>query len=82
MKHVLGLCEQDQDIVDIYLHVQVNNDEAIMFYKKFGFEIRDTIRNYYKRIDPPDCYVLSKSLHTSSVLLDSNGFAPSEGQPM
>jgi ribosomal protein S18 acetylase RimI-like enzyme len=82
MKHVMGLCEKDQDIADIYLHVQVNNDEAIMFYKKFGFEIRDTIRNYYKRIDPPDCYVLSKSLHTRTVLLDSNEFAPSEGQPV
>lgn len=49
-----------QNISEIYLHVQTNNDDAIAFYKKFGFEITDTIQNYYANITPPDCYVLSK----------------------
>ncbi len=62
LKHVLDLCEQDQSILDVYLHVQINNNEAIEFYRKFGFDITDTIRNYYKRIDPPHCHVLSKHL--------------------
>ena len=75
----MGLCEQDEDIVEMYLHVQINNDEAIKFYKKFEFEIRETIRNYYKRIDPPDCYILSKSLRAP---LESDGLAPLEGQCM
>merc|ERR1712146_44788 len=51
------------EIKEIYLHVQTNNVEAIDFYtKKHGFEVKDKIENYYKRIDPPDCFVLSKSV--------------------
>lgn len=60
LKHVLELCANEQNIAEIYLHVQTNNDEAIAFYKKFGFEITDTIMNYYTNITPPDCYVLTK----------------------
>ncbi|KAG8051392.1 hypothetical protein GUJ93_ZPchr0001g31774 [Zizania palustris] len=56
---VLDLCEK-QDVPEIYLHVQTNNDDAISFYKKFGFEITKTIEKYYKNIMPPDCYVLTK----------------------
>ncbi|KAL5997469.1 hypothetical protein ACLOJK_008399 [Asimina triloba] len=50
----------DQNISEIYLHVQTNNEDVINFYKKFGFEITDTIQNYYTNIFPPDCYVLTK----------------------
>ncbi|XP_020105880.1 N-alpha-acetyltransferase 50 [Ananas comosus] len=59
LTHVLDLSAK-QNISEIYLHVQTNNDDAIAFYKKFGFEITDTIQNYYTNITPPDCYVLSK----------------------
>eukprot|EP00898_Chlorokybus_atmophyticus_P000485 jgi/Chlat1/1437/Chrsp12S01993 len=62
LSNCLELCKEDPNIEDAYLHVQTNNEEAITFYKKFGFAIADLIRNYYKRIEPPDCYVLSKSL--------------------
>ncbi|MCO5591714.1 hypothetical protein L7F22_045705 [Adiantum nelumboides] len=62
MKIVLELSKKEEDIVEVYLHVQVNNEEALQFYKKYGFEIRDLIRNYYRRIEPPDCYLLSKNL--------------------
>ena len=52
-----------EELKEIYLHVQTNNVEAIDFYtKKHGFEVKDKIENYYKRIDPPDCFVLSKSV--------------------
>lgn len=46
----------------IFRHVQVNNDSAIEFYKKFGFEIVETKKQYYKRIEPSDAYVLQKTL--------------------
>jgi N-alpha-acetyltransferase 50 len=50
------------DIVEIYLHVQTSNSDAIGFYAKHGFETKDMIKDYYKRIEPPDCYILSKRL--------------------
>ncbi|KAJ6820387.1 N-alpha-acetyltransferase 50 [Iris pallida] len=59
LNHVLDLSAK-QNISDVYLHVQTSNDDAIAFYKKYGFEITDTIHNYYTNITPPDCYVVSK----------------------
>ena len=50
---------------------QVNNDGAIAFYKQFGFENTGTIENYYKRITPNNCYVLTKKL--SSIEPDIKG---------
>lgn len=47
-------------------HVQLNNDGAIEFYKKFGFEIVETKEHYYKRIEPADAYVLEKVLKPSA----------------
>jgi ribosomal protein S18 acetylase RimI-like enzyme len=40
--------------------VQVNNQEALDFYLKHGFENVGTIENYYKKIDPPDCFIVRK----------------------
>ena len=44
--------------------MQVNNQSAIDFYKKFGFEIVETKEQYYKRIEPADAHVLMKLLRT------------------
>lgn len=49
-------------VADVYLHVQTSNADALHFYKKFGFANRGIIRHYYRRIEPPDCYVLGLSL--------------------
>ncbi|XP_010419691.1 PREDICTED: N-alpha-acetyltransferase 50 [Camelina sativa] len=64
LNHVLDMCSK-QNMCEIYLHVQTNNEDAIKFYKKFGFEITDTIQNYYINIEPSDCYVVSKSFAQS-----------------
>ena len=44
---------------EVYLHVQVGNDDAVEFYKRFDFEVGETVKDYYKRIEPPDV-VLAK----------------------
>ena len=62
LDHVLKIAEDDGQIDAIFLHVQISNDEAIQFYEKFGFKIMDTKKDYYKRIEPADAYVLEKSL--------------------
>uniref|UniRef100_A0A7N0UD02 N-acetyltransferase domain-containing protein n=1 Tax=Kalanchoe fedtschenkoi TaxID=63787 RepID=A0A7N0UD02_KALFE len=59
LNHVIDL-SMKQNVSEIYLHVQTNNEDAINFYKKFGFEITATIQNYYTNITPPDCYVVTK----------------------
>jgi len=59
LANIIKLVAQRPDLHDIYLHVQTSNQTAIEFYKKFGFTVVRTIKNYYKRIDPPDCYVVS-----------------------
>uniref|UniRef100_A0A7S4IVJ0 N-acetyltransferase domain-containing protein n=1 Tax=Odontella aurita TaxID=265563 RepID=A0A7S4IVJ0_9STRA len=56
--------QQPMSTVDeVALHVQINNDDAMKFYiEGFGFEKGPMIENYYKRVDPPHCYLLSKKL--------------------
>jgi hypothetical protein len=44
----------------VKLHVQTSNEAAVAFYSSFGFEIVETIRGCYKRIDPPDAHVMKK----------------------
>ena len=54
LNHVLNICEKVGTFDNIYLHVQISNESAIDFYRKFGFEIIETKKNYYKRIEPAD----------------------------
>jgi len=42
------------------LEVRVNNEEAIALYEKFGFGIKETIKNYYRNGD--DAYLMIKEL--------------------
>lgn len=52
-----------KNVDEISLHVQTSNEDAINFYtRRFGFVKGPMVKNYYKRIDPPDCYVLYKKL--------------------
>ncbi|XP_076350416.1 putative N-acetyltransferase san isoform X2 [Tachypleus tridentatus] len=65
VEHVLKYVEKDGNFDSIFLHVQINNDSAIEFYKKFGFEVVETKEHYYKRIEPADAHVLQKTLRSS-----------------
>mmetsp|Transcript_19656 Transcript_19656/g.27100 ORF Transcript_19656/g.27100 Transcript_19656/m.27100 type:complete len:183 (+) Transcript_19656:36-584(+) len=56
------ICKERPHIKQVYLHVQVSNDVAIEFYKKFGFEVGKKIENYYRRIEPADCFLVQKDL--------------------
>ncbi|XP_074157321.1 N-alpha-acetyltransferase 50 isoform X1 [Sminthopsis crassicaudata] len=67
LNHVLNICEKDGTFDNIYLHVQISNESAIDFYRKFGFEIIETKKNYYKRIEPADAHVLQKNLKVPSL---------------
>jgi len=67
VQHVLNYVKKNKKNFDnIYLHVQVNNTGAIEFYKKFGFEIHETKKHYYKRIEPADAHVLQKTLRPTN----------------
>lgn len=63
MNYILDFASSRADHFDsIYLHVQTNNQTAIEFYTKFGFVIIEKKQNYYRRIVPPDAFLLTKSL--------------------
>lgn len=44
----------------------MNNECAIEFYQKFGFEIVETRDHYYKRIEPAGAHVLEKNLRKNN----------------
>ncbi len=60
LAHVMGLVEKDGGFDSVFLHVQVNNEAALGFYRRQGFEVVDTKEEYYKRIQPADAHVLEK----------------------
>jgi ribosomal protein S18 acetylase RimI-like enzyme len=69
IQSILDYYEEKKDdallanVDEIALHVQISNDDAMKFYTtRFGFEKGELVENYYKRIDPPHCYLLYKKL--------------------
>lgn len=38
---------------------QVNNQEAMDFYQRFGFSVGEVVKDYYKRIEPADAVLVS-----------------------
>ncbi|OQR81187.1 hypothetical protein ACHHYP_16693 [Achlya hypogyna] len=41
-----------------YLHVQVDNTDAIALYKRAGFLVQERLTNYYRRVACPDCFIM------------------------
>ncbi|CAI4233110.1 unnamed protein product [Auanema sp. JU1783] len=62
LKHVLDIGESDSSIHNLFLHVQVNNETALAFYKRYGFELVGVAEKYYKRINPDNAYILVKKM--------------------
>lgn len=62
MDSLLDACKAN-GIAKIMLHVQTSNEDAIRFYtKRFGFVQGERLHNYYPRLDPPDCFLLKKTI--------------------
>ena len=60
LNYLLDNAAKQPDIAFVYLHVQTSNEGALEFYRKNGFQNLGMIPKYYKRIEPPDCFVLCK----------------------
>lgn len=66
IQSILNYCiNHNTSIKQIALHVQISNHDAIRFYcdSQFGFIQGDMVQNYYKRIQPPHCYLLYKNIN-------------------
>ena len=44
------------------LLLKTSNEDAKQFYLASGFVATEIIKDYYKRIEPPDCFLLRKSM--------------------
>jgi N-alpha-acetyltransferase 50 len=47
----------------VYLHVQVSNDDAKRFYQRHGFIEVGVHKDYYKKIEPHDAWILERTLN-------------------
>ena len=63
MVHYVIERAQRDGYASVYLHVHTANEFAVDFYKSLGFDVVGKIQGYYKRIDPPDCFVLARALN-------------------
>jgi len=68
LQHVIESAEKRPDLVEIYLHVQVSNEDALGFYKRHDFAVVQRLENYYKRIEPPHCFVVARKVVYKSPL--------------
>lgn len=53
---------EEEKIKFIGLHVLIDNEPAIEFYKKMGFTIKNTRKNYYPNLPVSDAYLMVKDL--------------------
>lgn len=57
---------------EIYLHVQVGNEDALSFYARHGFEVKERLVNYYRKLEPADCFYVRRRLVRSREGVDAN----------
>ena len=68
LRYLIDLVKTDSEFKElqtIVLHVQTSNASALKFYAKFGFEVTGLIENYYQKLDPPDCHILTLQVDRS-----------------
>ena len=62
LKDAMEDYKNDPDIKSVFLDVQSNNECALKFYEKHGFEVVKERKDYYTNIEPADSFFLRKSL--------------------
>ena len=62
LEHIVKEAKKDTTLSCITLHVQINNESAIGFYKKHGFAVKETKKDYYQKIAPADAFILELTL--------------------
>ncbi|VDM04064.1 unnamed protein product [Schistocephalus solidus] len=72
LKYVLHKCRKNNQIKSAYLHVHIENEEAIKFYQKFGFEVAGRVESYYHRLSPQDAFILEKQIDHSEPVSSSD----------
>jgi len=60
LEKVLDIAKRNPQVVSVYLHVHVVNQNAIHFYLKHDFKEMERIQDYYSKIDEPHCLLLEK----------------------
>lgn len=66
LESVLENVVKSTGIARVYLHVWTSNAPALAFYERFGFHVSATIKDYYKRISPPDAFVLERAVEPTA----------------
>eukprot|EP01060_Flectonema_neradi_P023385 TRINITY_DN3162_c1_g4_i1.p1 TRINITY_DN3162_c1_g4~~TRINITY_DN3162_c1_g4_i1.p1 ORF type:complete len:198 (+),score=36.17 TRINITY_DN3162_c1_g4_i1:49-594(+) len=61
LRHAMLDAYNSPAINSIALHVQISNTVAIDFYKKYGFEVKETVKDYYSSLDEKDAHLLMRS---------------------
>ncbi|KAG0222299.1 hypothetical protein BGW41_006074 [Actinomortierella wolfii] len=62
LEHIMTHAAENKKIRKVYLHVQTTNEEALAFYKKHGFELKEKVDKYYTNVEDADAYRLEKVL--------------------
>lgn len=66
LTHLLEAVEKHKkpEISSIYLHVHIANKEAQRFYERHGFKESGYQKDYYKKIEPRDAWILERECGT------------------
>lgn len=58
LSNIIGFYQGRREVGRISLHVHTTNEIALKFYLKHGFQLVETVPDYYRRLDPPTAYLL------------------------